>query len=285
MNSFLDLSAYNNPVVALRQEGILVLNETFIPTRYWYGFTGAQSVSAPDFSTPTISVNTAWPGIYTNASTPELTNLTFNASGNQAIPLFLDGGANTQGGFLRNLSVDTGNNSDYSGTGLVMRSGPFNIHLSNISFRNGPGNSGSFTDTTWAPALYFARDSTGSTGESGIQYWELNDIQFYARTFYGLDVGQEEIIRNIYTQGNLMPTFTVQLSSGVSGSFLKFGKGNIVNDTSEEPYLALLSGMTVTSISMSGLSSSSSSGSGSPPYLTGNAPGALYGVDNAGMHR
>jgi hypothetical protein len=56
-----------------------------------------------------------------------------------------------------------------------------------------------------------------------------------------------------------------------------------VNDTSEEPYLALLSGMTVTSISMSGLSSLSSSGLGSPPYLTGNAPGALYGVDNAGM--
>ena len=230
VNSFLDLSSYNNPVVALRQEGPLVLNETFSPTRYWYGFTGAQSVGTPGLNTPTISVNTAWPGIYTTASTPELTNLTFIASGNQAIPLFLDGGANTQGGFLRNLSIGTGNSSDYSGTGLVMRSGPFNIHLSNISFRSGPGNSGGYVDTTWTPALYFARDTSSGTGESGIQYWELNDLQFYARTFYGLDVGQG-LVRNVYTQGNLMPTINLQLSSGVSGGFLKLD-GNIVNDRS-----------------------------------------------------
>ena len=285
VNSFLDLSAYSNPLVAMHQEGILWLNETMIPPRYWYGNTSQQTQTG-GVGGPIAIDATAWPGVYDTQAFPLIQGIQISASGNQELPLMLDGGANIEGGTLDHLVLTTGSTADYSGTGLTIRPGFFNFSIHDIVFTNGPGNGSMFPDSTWTPMMYFARDTSLASGESSLLDWEVYNIKFnVGRTFYDIaGAGASAHISNVYTQGNLLPEITLQEVIGVDGSYIKID-GVLVNDTSGEPYVGIIgSGESRLNLELSGAEGLSTNGAaGVGPQVSGQAPGSLFGKFNSGM--
>jgi hypothetical protein len=283
VNSFLDLTAYNNPVLAIHQEGILYLNETFEPTLYWYGFTGGQTRNSSAASTPSIAVNTAWPGVFYSGPFPFTKNLTFNYTGsNQALLMEIDGVREPQGGDLDTLNFSTGASTDYSGIGLLIRPSPFNFKIKNCTFTGGPGNAPSNVDQTWTPMLYLARDTSNGSGSGTVPDWAMSNMQFVARGIYSLGYGGTvgtDQLNEVYNQGAIMPTMVLQNVNGLVG--LEFKETAAANDTSDESYLAILGGEAV-DLMMEQMQPLSVETGGYPPMITGIAPGSIAGWDNSG---
>jgi hypothetical protein len=279
VNSLLDLSSFGS--IPLREEGPLHLNETMIGPLRWTGVTAGHCCGASSYGLqlPIVGIGAAWPGVYYLNQIPLMDNLGFSASGNQALDMFIDTGTN-QGGVLDKIIFGTGGTGDYTGMGLVARGCPFNQTYRDFVFTNGPGNSSSFDDTTWTPVMYFARNSTG-LGCNGVGIWKLENVQFYARTFYAINQQGAGIVHNTYTQGSLLPIVTIQTVTGFSGVSLTMDGIN-VNDTSGEPYVATLGGTGAT-VYLAGASGLSSGGrAGVPPQITGTLPRAIFGLTDNG---
>jgi hypothetical protein len=278
VNSLLDLSSFGN--IPLREEGPLQLNETMIGPLRWTGVTAGHCCGAATYGlqVPVVGVNTAWPGVYWLNEIPLMDNLGFSASGNQAIDVFIDAGQN-QGGVLDKITFETGSTGDYTGMGLVVRGNPFNQTFRNLVFVNGPGNGGSFADSTWTPVMYFARNNSGS-GVLGANYEKLENIQFIGRTFYSID-NSPITIHNVYTQGNLLPTINIQQVDGFSGASIVMD-GILTNDTTGEAFLSMLGGMGATVYLSGATGLSSGTAAGVPPQITGAAPRAIFGLNDSG---
>lgn len=278
VNSFLDLSSFSN--IPLRQEGPLHLNETMVGPLRWTGVTAGHCCGAATYGlqVPQAGVGTAWPGVYWLNQFPMLDNIGFVGSGNQALDVFMDIGQN-QGGILDKLTFSTGSTGDYTGMGLVIRGNPFNQSFRNLVFANGPGNGGSFADSTWTPVMYFARNNSGS-GVLGANYEKLEDIQFVGRTFYSINNSQISV-HNAYTQGNLLPTINIQQVDGFSGASIIMD-GILANDTTGEAFLSMLGGIGATVYLSGATGLSSGTTAGVPPQITGATPRAIFGLNDSG---
>jgi hypothetical protein len=276
INSFLDLSSFDN--IALRQEGSIQLDETLVPPGRWTGATTGHTnpPSSLGLSVPNVGNNGAWPGVYSTII-PFMENLGFSNGGNQSLDVLFDGNV-IQGGIINNIIFGTGSTGDYSSIGLVVRGNPFFQSFKNLVFSNGPGNGGSFEDTTWTPMMYFARNN-GSGNPIGVTVAKMENLQFNGRTFYCMDCFTIRA-HDVYTQGNLLPTITVQAVTGFQGSAIALD-GWLQNDTSGEAYLATLGGIGAT-VQLSGASGLSSNGSaGVGPLFTGAAPRSIVYIEDS----
>jgi hypothetical protein len=162
VNSFLDLTAYNPTVIA---PGGLWLNETVQigASSKWYGEPFQQKGSAPQFSfkyEPSISVNTANPGIYVrNANTITFSDFLFSSSpSNGALLMVVDGAFNHT---FDNLSFSTGGGvptNDYMSVGLLMRgafgNAAYSNHFRKLAFSGGPAQ----TNGVSATPLWYCND-------------------------------------------------------------------------------------------------------------------------------
>jgi hypothetical protein len=278
INSFLDLSSYTG--IPLRQEGAIQLGETMEPPYRWTGATSGHCCGPTSFGLDVVGVGIdgAWPGVYANQNIPLMENLSFGNAGNQSLLVFLDGFV-IQGGILDKLVFNTGSTGDYTGMGLVVRGNPFFQSFKNLVFQNGPGNGGGNLDTTWTPMMYFARNTSGSNA-AGVGSIKMENLQFNGRTFMCMDCAQFEI-KDIYTQGNILPTITVDGITGFSGTSIIMS-GVLTNDTSGQAMIATIGGIgaTIYLQGVSGLSSGSTSGV--PPQITGASPRAVLYLNDAG---
>ncbi len=269
INSFTDLSTHASN--SLLQWGNLTLKETLIPPNNWSGAPAAYSTIAfSRYSTPATYCSGGWPCVYIKPATFSTLNwLTITASGNQSLPLLFDG--NNQNGTIRNVNVGTGGAAaDYSGIGLIVRGYEFQWQIDGLGTGGGPSQ---VVDSSWTPEVYIQASTAVSPSD-----YSLKNISGTGRAIYasGWNTFGPSSVENVYIQGAIMPTITLQSfhnSAPTTGTYSR-----IHNDTSTQPLLALLNttgGSTVGTINFERSSVSSVEPGGFPPFISGVAPKQL----------
>lgn len=214
INSRLDLVSLG-PGLSVNQEGLVFAYETIAFRAHWYGTQSALSVNQfQAASAPVIGCNGAWPCFYDPDEVPFVDHLTFGVpNSNSSLVMLFDGQAGPlQGGTLSRITCSSGTTLDYSGMCIVVRPGPYNFIMQDMSTLSGPSNLTTSIDSTWTPSIYFVGDATASPF-SAINY-HLRDIQMSGRTMYMATVpgttGQNDEIAHLYAQGPIIPMVTLQ---------------------------------------------------------------------------
>lgn len=214
INSRLDLVSLG-PGLSVNQEGLVFAYETIAFRAHWYGTQSALSVNQfQAASAPVIGCNGAWPCFYDPDEVPFVDHLTFGVpNSNSSLVMLFDGQAGPlQGGTISRITCSSGTTLDYSGMCIVVRPGPYNFIMQDMSTLSGPSNLTTFIDSTWTPSIYFVGDTTASPF-SAINY-HLRDIQMSGRTMYMATVpgttGQNDEISHLYAQGPIIPMVTLQ---------------------------------------------------------------------------
>jgi hypothetical protein len=196
--------------LAVSQAGPLYLNETveFNQNTQWYGFLAPQPTTGAAFGWqggPTVTVNTANPGVYLNGSNSTVVaGLKFAYAGsNGALLMLLDMGTNNT---WDTVSFSTGGSLDYMGVGLLQRAitgGTFSVILNKVTADGGPSVVQGASAT---PLIYFDK-----CGVFTARHLQLSRRGFFFRF---APAGADVTIDSGRMQGGLTPALNFYNSGG-----------------------------------------------------------------------
>jgi len=271
-SAYFRINSYTNMLVgtSVIHSGFIEASETIQAPTQWTGpSTAASAMAFSQKSTPIIFCHVS-PCFYIYGGTPYVDGVELAGGGNQAYVMIWDGGG--QGGQLNNLNIGTGvGGIDYSGIGLIVRTGAYFFQMQKVTIIGGPSDIE--VDKSWTPQEYFCGDPNLAVASVSQDY-----VSFNTRTAYvliqGGNANSEFQMSDAYAQGGLMPLLATQnVNSSVQPPLYL---ANFLQDSSPQPLMATWEyfpyGGNTPQIVYAGPTGLSVDTGGTPPFITGNAP-------------